>query len=44
MTAKTQKKRQRNAEIEVALTHLEKLLRDSATFTFVPEHNYLAVT
>lgn len=32
------------AEIEVALTLLEKLLGDSATFTLVPEHNYLAVT
>ncbi len=32
------------AEIEAALTLLEKLLGDSATFTFVPEHNYLAVT
>lgn len=32
------------AEIEAALTLLEKLLGDSATFTLVPEHNYLAVT
>lgn len=31
-------------EIEVALAHLEKLLRDSATFTLVPERNYLAVS
>ena len=32
------------AEIKVVLVHLKKLLRDSATFTLVPEHNSLAVT
>jgi hypothetical protein len=32
------------AEIEVALAHLGELLRDSATFTLVPEGNYLAVS
>ena len=32
------------AEIEIALAHLEELLRDTATFTLVPEGNYLAVS
>ncbi|MFB2921601.1 hypothetical protein [Aerosakkonema funiforme] len=34
----------KQAEIEVALTHLEKLLRDNCTITLVPEKNSLAVT
>jgi hypothetical protein len=32
------------AEIQVALAHLEKLLRDNCTFTLVPDHNSLAVS
>jgi DNA-binding Xre family transcriptional regulator len=32
------------AEIEIALAHLEKLLRDNCTITLVPEGNYLAVS
>ncbi|MBD2182980.1 hypothetical protein H6S82_25520 [Planktothrix sp. FACHB-1355] len=34
----------KQAEIEVALTHLEKLLRDNCTITLVAEKNSLAVT
>ncbi|MCC3600084.1 hypothetical protein [Microcoleus sp. PH2017_26_ELK_O_A] len=32
------------AEIKVALAHLEKLLREGATFTLVPDGNCLAVS
>ena len=32
------------AEINVTLTHLEKLLRNDCTFTVMPDKNYLAVS